>query len=137
MSDILLVGLSPRSDDGKEFFLHCGDYWVDILEVIYALTDKVFPAENYMFRDSWLSPPTPHLDGDGALILSAQIERIIKNGSAREHLENYYRTDPLQVEYFNGVEEHLVETANERLRQLEELGLFLESSGGCKANWSY
>ena len=137
MSDILLVGLKPASEEGKEYFLHCADYWVDILEVIYALTDDSFPVENYMYRDSWLALPTPHLNGHGASMLSLEIEKIIEDGSARSHLEQYYRKDPLSTDYFAGDEEHLVYTLNERLQQLDELVLFLRSSGGCRASWSY
>lgn len=90
-----------------------------------------------MYRDSWLALPTPHLNGHGAFILSLQIERIIKDGSASEHLEKYYRTDPISVNYFGGDEEHLAYTVKERLQQLDELALFLRSSGGCRAKWSY
>lgn len=137
MSDILLLGLGPESNEGREFFLHCADYWVDILEVICALTDDTFPVEEYMYRDSWLALPTPHLDGHGAFILSLQIEKILEDGSAREHLEWYYRTDPLSVDYFDGDNEHLADTVEERLVQLDELARFLGSSGGCRAKWSY
>jgi len=137
MSDILLVGLRPESDEGTEFFLHCADYWIDILEVICTLTDDILSVEVYMYRDSWLALPTPHLDGYGAFILSLEIERILKDGSAREHLEWYYGSDPISVDYFDGDDEHLADTVQERLRQLEELARFLKSSGGCRPKWSY
>lgn len=137
MSDILLVGLRPESDEGKEFFLHSSDDWVEILEVICALTDYIVPVENYMYRDSWLALPTPHLDGHWAFIVSLQIERILKEGTAAEHLELYYRSDPNLIDYFEGDEEHMADNAKERLRQLDELALFLKSSGGGRAKWSY
>jgi len=136
MSDILLVGLKPKSDEGKEFFLHSSDDWMEILEVICALTDYIFPVEEYMYRDSWLAQPTPHLDGYGAFILSLQIERIIKEGTAVKHLEQYYRSEPILIDHFGGDEEHMARNAKERLRQLDELALFLKFSGGCRAKWS-
>lgn len=137
MSDNLLVGLKPKSDEGKEFFLHSTDDWIEILEVICALTDYIFPVEEYMYRDSWLAQPTPHLDGYGAFFLALQIERVIKEGSAVKHLEQYYRSDPILIDYFEGDEEHMAFNAKERLRQLDELALFLKHSGGCRAKWSY
>jgi hypothetical protein len=137
MSDILLIGLRPESNEGKEFFLHCSDYWVEILEVICALTDHAFPVSEYLYSDSWLALPTPHLDDHGASILSGQIEQIIKEGTAAEHLEQFYRSDPLLVDYFEGDEEHMAVNAKERLQQLDELALFLKRSGGCRAKWSY
>ena len=137
MSDILLVGLKPKSDEGKEFFLHSSDDWMEILEVICALTDYIFPVEEYMYRDSWLAQPTPHLDGYGAFILSLQIERILKEGTAAEHLELYYRSVPLLIDYFEGDEEHMAENVKERLEQLDELAVFLKLSGGCRAKWSH
>jgi hypothetical protein len=137
MSDILLIGLRPRSDAGREFFLHSSDNWVEILEVITALTDYIVPVENYMWRDSWLALPTPHLDGRWAFIVSLQIERILKEGTAAEHLEHYYRSDPNSIDYFEGDEEHMADNIKERGQQLDELAIFLSSSGGCRAKWSY
>ena len=137
MSDILLIGLKPKSDEGKEFFLHSSDDWVEILEVICTLTDYIVPVENYMYRDSWLALPTPHLDGRWAFILSLQIERILEEGTAAELLGQYYRSDPVLIDYFEGDEERMADNAKERLQQLDELALFLSLSGGCRAKWSY
>jgi hypothetical protein len=137
MSDILLIGLKPKSDEGKEFFLHSSDDWVEILEVICTLTNYIVPVENYMYRDSWLALPTPHLDGQWAFILSLQIERILKEGTAAELLDQYYRSAPILIDYFEGDEEHMADNIEERLRQLDELALFLKLSGGCRAKWSY
>jgi hypothetical protein len=137
MSDILLIGLRPKSDEGKEFFLHSSDDWVEILEVICTLTNYIVPVENYMYRDSWLALPTPHLDGRWAFILSLQIERILKEGTAAELLDQYYRSEPILIDYFEGDEEHMADNVKERLQQLGKLALFLKLSGGCRAKWSY
>jgi hypothetical protein len=137
MSDILLVGLKPGSNEGKEFFLHCADYWFDIVEVLGALTNETFPLENYMHQDSALAPPTPQLGAYAAFIVALQIDRITRDGSARAHLEHYYRTGPFPVDYFEGDEELIAATVAERLEQLDKLARFLKSSGGCRAKWSY
>ena len=57
MSDVLLVGRAPENTVGKEFFLHCADWWYDILAVIDTLLEDRFPVEEHFERDLLLAPP--------------------------------------------------------------------------------
>lgn len=135
MSDVLLIGETPESEEGKEFFLHCSDWWYEMLEVINISMSDDFPVDEYFYRDSLLAPPTPHMAAEESRRFSALLSDVINSGAARECLDKYYHEDPLLIDYFEGDEDKVSGTLEERLQQLEEFTRFLKNCGGCKAKW--
>ena len=65
MSDLLLVGQSPTQTVGEEFFLHCMDWWYEILQAIEACVDESYPFDALFYRDVFLAPMTAESDGWG------------------------------------------------------------------------
>ena len=137
MSDILIVGHAPLSDDGQEFFLHSTDWWFEILHVIEDLFSDRFPVNNLFSRDHDFAPPTPHLDADLSYELSLLLFEGIENGKARASLNRSYREDPILVNYFEGDEDQIDASLDERMKHLEEFAQFLKQCGGCSARWSW
>ena len=129
MSDVLLVGRAPENTVGKEFFLHCADWWYDILAVIDTLLEDQFPVDEHFERDLLLAPPTPHLDGQTARELADLLEEVLSSGDIDALLKQRYR-DELEVEA------ELIEGyVADRVDQIGALVAFLRSSGGCDAKW--
>jgi hypothetical protein len=129
MSDVLLVGRAPQGAVGKEFFLHCADWWYDILAVIDTLLEGRFPVDVHFERDLLLAPRTPHLDGQTARELADLLEEVLTAGHVAMFLEQRYR-DELEVEA------ELIEGyVADRVDQIGTLVAFLRSSGGCDAKW--
>ena len=129
MSDVLLVGRARQGAVGKEFFLHCADWWYDILAVIDTLLADRFPVEEHFERDLLLAPRTPHLDCQTARELADLLEEVVTAGDVQVFLKKRYR-DELDVEA------ELVDgSVADRVDQLAALVAFLRSSGGCDAKW--
>jgi hypothetical protein len=129
MSDVLLVGRAPDKAVGKEFFLHCADWWYDILAVIDTLLEDRFPVDEHFERDLLLAPPTPHLDGQTSRELADLLEKVMSSGDVEVLLKKRYR-DELDVEA------ELIEGyVADRVDQIGALVAFLRSSGGCDAKW--
>jgi hypothetical protein len=129
MSDVLLGGRAPAEAVGKEFFLHCADWWYDILAVIDTLLEDRFPVEEHFERDLLLAPPTPHLDGQTARELADLLEEVLSSGDVEALLKQRYR-DELDVEA-----ELIAGYVADRVDQIGTLVAFLRSSGGCDAKW--
>ena len=129
MSDVLLVGRAPQGAAGKEFFLHCADWWSDILAVIDALLADRFPVDEHFERDVLLAPPTPHLDGQTARELADLLAEVVTAGDVEVFLKKRYR-DELDVEA-----ELIDGCVADRVDQIVALVTFLRSSGGCDAKW--
>ena len=102
MSDMLLVGTSPTSEEGKEYFLHCNDWWYDMLGVFDNLLSDTYPIHEHFTRDLLFAPPTPTMNAEECLEFSCLVEKILQDGSARTCLWNIYHTDQTQIEYFDG-----------------------------------
>jgi hypothetical protein len=137
MSDILIVGKAPTSEDGKEYFLHCMDWWWDILFVIKRLFKDRYPVSEYFIRESDFTPPAPEMDEAESTKFAILLEASLKDGSARKCLEDIYRTNPNLIEYIDGDNELLTDTLNERMKQLEQFERFLKVCGGCNVRWYY
>jgi hypothetical protein len=129
MSDVLLVGRAPQGAVGKEFFLHCADWWYDILAVIDTLLADRFPVDEHFERDLLLAPRTPHLDGQTARELADLVEEVLSSGDVEVLLKQRYR-DELDVEA-ELIEGHVAD----RVDQIGALVAFLRFSGGCDAKW--
>jgi hypothetical protein len=129
MSDVLLVGRAPQGAAGKEFFLHCADWWYDILAVIDVLLGDRFPVEEHFERDLLIAPPTPHLDGQAARELADLLEAVVTAGDVEVFLKKRYR-DELEVEA-DLIEGYVAD----RVDQIAALVAFLRFSGGCDAKW--
>jgi hypothetical protein len=129
MSDVLLVGRAPEGAVGQEFFLHCADWWYDILAVIDTLLADRFPVEEHFERDLLLAPRTPHLNGQAARELADLLEEVVTAGDVQVFLTKRFR-DELDVEA------ELVDgSVADRVGQIAALVAFLRSSGGCDAKW--
>jgi len=137
MADILLVGTAPKNEEGKEYFLHCTDWWWDILFVIDRLLKDDYPVDEYFVRESLLSPPAPAMNAEESLEFSTLIENILQDGSARTCLKKIYREDPNLFEYYGTDEELINNNINHRIEQIEEFSRFLRSCGGCAVKWYY
>ena len=133
MADLLLVGKNPESKQGEEFFLHCMDWWYEIVKVLQNGLQGRFAFDEHFRRDLMLALITPTMGRDDCKELSRLVLEIVNDGSAEEHLERLYREDPLliqaQEEFPEGFDkEH-------RIEQIQEFALFLDQCGGCKAKW--
>jgi len=135
MADILIVGKRPGSEEGKEYFLHSTDWWLEILEVITSLFGSVAPIGDWFVRELMLAPLSPHMNAEESRRLSALLKTALEDGSAEASLEKYYRESPLMVDYFEGDEELLESNKEHRIDQIREFAKFLEACGGCEAKW--
>ena len=130
MSDLLLVGQSPSEDVGKEFFLHCMDWWLEILQAIEACVGDAYPFEALFYRDLFLAPMTPHLSGPEAWRLGNILKDCGESGALRQALESAvsaYRDDEEP--------DALEEIVDDRMAQLDAFIDFLGACGGCRAKW--
>ena len=133
MADLLLVGKNPESKQGEEYFLHCMDWWYEIVMVLQNALQGRFAFDEHFRRDLMLAPMTPTMSREDCKELSRLVSEIVNDGSAGEQLERLYREDPLliqaQEEFPGGLDkEH-------RLEQMQEFALFLDQCGGCQAKW--
>ena len=133
MSDLLLVGDSPKEDAGTEYFLHCMDWWFDILRTIEEIVDESFPFYDVFYRDLLLTPMTPHLDSDQAVSLAKLLREKRESGDLLQAL------DRILTENIDEDEEDrqavLDDRMDDRTTQIEELIDFLDACGGCRAKW--
>ncbi len=136
MSDILIVGNQPKSEVGKEYFLHCLDWWHEILHVLKELDGEI-PFEDWFVKECWLCPPTPFMDEEQSRVLFAILKGALETGRADRDLDSFYHEDELMIDYFNGDEEHMKAQKEERLEQLSEFAEFLSECGGCRVKWSF
>jgi len=130
MSDLLLVGESPEETVGEEFFLHCMDWWYEMLQAIEACVDESYPFEALFYRDLFLAPMTPHLTGEEAKNLGEILRECRQRGELHETL-NRVISESLDEDEAGLLQDRL----DERLSQVDNLIGFLRSSGGCRAKW--
>ena len=130
MSDLLLVGQSPSEDVGKEFFLHCMDWWFEILEAIEACVGESYPFESLFYRDLFLAPMTPHLTGEEARHLAEVLSACRQRGDLGDSLSRVI-DGTLDEDEKDQLEDRL----DERLSQLDAFIRFLGVCGGCRAKW--
>lgn len=137
MSDLLLVGQSPIHDMGKEYFLHCMDWWIDIVGAIKRCLGANYPFEEQFYRDLSLAPLTPHLSGAEAEKLAHELKIHRVNGYLRQAIVREIELYP--EDYFDerGEEAKAAfdDTVEERMAQADEFIAFLAASGGCRAKW--
>ena len=130
MSDLLLVGQSPTRAVGEEFFLHCMDWWYEILQAIEACVGESYPFDALFYRDLFLAPMTPHLTGGEAANLAEILTEYRGRGELREALSRvidaYLEEDEM---------DQLADRLDERLVQVDAFIAFLGASGGCRARW--
>lgn len=137
MADILIVGKAPTSNEGKEYFLHCLDWWWDILVVIDRLLRDKFPIDTRFVRAMTLAVPSPAMNATESIEFSKLVKDIVQDGSARACLTQIYRDDPVLLDYYGDNEGLLMSNIDDRIEQLDTFASFLESCGGCKARWYY
>jgi len=130
MSDLLLVGESPTQAVGKEYFLHCMDWWYEILQAIEACVDESYPFDALFYRDLFLAPMTPHLIGGEAANLAEILTECRRRGELGETLNRVIAAS-LEEDEKDWLEDRL----DERLSQVDAFITFLGSSGGCRAKW--
>ena len=133
MSDILLVGEAPSGDVGKEYFLHCMDWWYQIVWAIEALVDESYPFYDVFYRDLLLAPMTPHLNGLQARSLAELLTERREDGELGQVLDRIL-TESLDEDDADR-EEILEDNMSERMTQVDNLITFLEACGGCHAQW--
>ena len=130
MSDLLLVGESPKEMIGEEFFLHCMDWWYEILHAIEACVDESYPIDSLFYRDLFLAPMTPHLTGREAQNLAEILKDCRQRGELVETLKRVIAAS-LDEDETDRLEDRL----EERVSQVDAFIEFLGSSGGCHARW--
>ena len=133
MSDILLVGESPRERVGEEYFLHCMDWWYQIVWAIEALMDESYPFCEVFYRDLLLAPMTPHLNGFQAWSLAELLKERRESGELYQVLERIL-TESIDEDEVNK-EDILKDCMDDRMTQFNDLIVFLENCGGCHAKW--
>jgi len=132
MSDLSIAGRNPKTSEGKEYFLHCGDWWLDIIAVIENLPDEKFSIEEHFVREIWLAPPMPRIDEDVAQELAVYLEDVLASGEAKSVFLNNY-LEGLDVEKD---EETIQGWVEHSLELLVDFTVFLKACGGCEARWS-
>lgn len=137
MSDILIVGRSPTSEEGKEYFLHCQDWWWEILFVIKDLFKDRLPVKTYFVRESLLAAPAPRMDADVSSTFSELLENALADGSVDACLRKIYKENSTLYEYYGEDEELINDSLDERIVQLTKFAKFLKSCGGCDVKWYY
>ena len=119
MADILILGTSPKSKEGKEFFQHSTDLWWDILKVINNLLKDRFPVETYFIREYELAPPAPVMIDEKCQEFSKLLEEVLHDGSARRYLRNrlekMYQDDPDLQEHYGDIRVWIERNLDERL----------------------
>ena len=130
MSDLLLVGESPTQAVGKEYFLHCMDWWYEILQAIEACVDESYPFDALFYRDLFLAPKTPHLTGGEAANLAEILTKCRRCGELRKVLSRVIAAYLEEDE-----EDRFADRLDERLVQVDAFIAFLGASGGCRARW--
>ena len=137
MADILIVGKAPTSKEGKEYFLHCLDWWWEILFVIDRLLKDKFPIDTCFVREMPLAAPSPTMNATESIELSKLVKGIIQDGSAKNCLRQIYRDVPVLLDYYGDDEGLIKSSSDERIEQLDTFAKFLESCGGCNVEWYY
>ena len=135
MADLLLVGKNPESKQGEEYFLHCMDWWYEIVMVLQNGLQGRFALDEHFGRDLMLAPMTPTMDADDCKELGRLVSEMVSDGSAGEQLDRIYREDPLLIQETEEDLEGKIIDKNQRLEQIQEFALFLDQCGGCKARW--
>ncbi len=135
MSDILIEGFKPKSELGKEFYLHSTDYWYEILEVFDEFIPVNAQLDDFLFKECILCPRTPYLEENDAIEFSCILEKYLLKDSIKAFLLKMYKEDPLYIDYFEGDCEYMNESASERTGQIFSFISFLKASGGCRAKW--
>lgn len=130
MSDLLLKGKNPSKEEGKEYFLHCMDWWWDIVSVMVILLGGDVVEEAF-YKDSWLTPPTPHFDADDAVFFAQVLEAATTPTRRVAALRDMYRSDP----NIDWSDEDIDSVSEERDQQIQDFIAFLKSCGGCYAHW--
>ena len=130
MSDQLLIGSTPSTSEGNEYFLHCMDWWCDIYHVVETLLSDSFPVKELFYRDLWNAPPTPHLSQSEAHNLSGLLREKTLSGGAEMCLREWYREDP-DIDDDDDIDRWV----QERIEQIGSFMTFLDACGGCKAKW--
>jgi hypothetical protein len=82
MSDWLLQGVDPKNPEGREFYLHTADDWIDILMVVDLLLSDRFPINS--------DEPLGHLEDHECRLLAALLDELVAKESTREFLEAQY-----------------------------------------------
>jgi len=134
MSDIRFGGHAPKSAIGKEFWFE-SDWWYAFMEVIDELLQDKFQIDEYFYEDCDFCPRTPHFDETTSQQFAAELFALVNRGSAKTFLENYFREDPLYVEYFGNDEEEITGNIQERIEEMLAFSQFLKDCGGCEATW--
>ena len=135
MADILIIGIAPTSEEGKEYFLHCLDWWWEILLVIERLLNEHIPVDAYFVREFPFAATAPKMDAEDSRQFSILLEEILQNGSARTCLRQIYRDDPVLLDHYGNDGDLLKSNLDERIEQLETFTRFLKSCGGCNLKW--
>ena len=135
MSDILILGTDPVSDAGKEFFLHVTDWWIQVTDVLDNVMEGEAPLDEWFVRECMFCPRTPWLNEEEAIFLSSLLKNKIEEGSMERGLEKYFREDALMMEYFDGDEDALQDSMQERMGQIRQFAKFLSECGGCRVKW--
>jgi len=134
MSDIRFDGHAPKSALGKKFWFE-SDWWYAFMEVIDDLMQDKFPIDENFYEDCDFCPRTPHFDETTSQQFAAELSALVTRGSAKTFLENYFREDPLYVEYFGNDEEEITDNIQERMEEMLAFSRFLKDCGGCEAAW--
>jgi hypothetical protein len=137
MADILIIGTSPKSEEGKEYFLHCLDWWWEILFVINRLLKDRFPVKTYFIREFPLAAPAPEMNDEQCIQFSLLLKDVIQDGSAVACLKQLYRDVPNLYEYYGDDQQLIKSSIEERISQMDEFVSFLWSCGGCEVKWYY
>lgn len=136
MSDLLLVGQSPSGEVGKEYFLHCMDWWIDIVRAIERCLSDAYPFADHFYSDLFLAPLTPHLSASDATQLAAELEKHHETGRLRQSIvAEVESTRAVFVDEPPLDDEEIEERVEERMAQVDEFIAFLGASGGCRAKW--
>ena len=135
MSDLLLVGLNPESKQGEEYFLHCMDWWYEIVMVLQQRLEGRFAFDEHFRRDMMLALPTPTMGEEDSNELGKLVSAMVRYGSAYAQLERIFLEDPFLIQAQEEDPYGLFLYPTHRLEQIRALSIFVDQCGGCKAKW--
>ena len=114
MSDWLLLGVDPRDESGREFYVHTAEEWFDIVELIASALANQFPIDpDY---------PLGHLEDGDCLTLAGILDAFLDSGHAQDFID--------QSGWFTNVETLTLENLQRFSRFLRHCGGFLFDPGG-------
>src|SRR5690606_15795008 len=111
--DQLFIGVDPKREEGREYFIYCTDYLYPVCDLIATYCNPELV-------------PIPQLDESDCVQLSECLDNLVKKGTAK----TFFREDAKHWEMSRTETKSYVETL---LAYVTGFSMFLKDCGGCLA----